>query len=133
MAIRDSMRESVAPYLKPGETVQAVIGAQTRSQYLAVLTGFVPFLLFLNRYRILAVTPQRILVLDTGKLSAQKARSVVTELPRSTRLGPGSGVWHVIPVGQEKLHVHRRYFKDLQTADSALGTPTSATEPVGAH
>ena len=132
MAIRDSMRESVAPYLKPGETVQAVIGAQTRSQYLALLTGLVFFPL-LNRYRILAVTAQRILVLDTGKFSVKKARSVVTELPRSTRLGPGSGVWHVIPVGQEKLHVHRLYFKDLQTADSALGTPTSATEPVGAH
>jgi hypothetical protein len=131
MAIRDSMRESVAPYLKPGETVQAVIGAQTRSPYLMLAGLF--FFFFLNHYRILAVTPQRILVLDTGKLSAKKARSVVTELPRSTRLGPGSGVWHVIPVGQEKLHVHRVYFKDLQTADSALGTPSRATEPVGAH
>jgi hypothetical protein len=35
-----------------------------------------------------------------------------------TRLGPGAGLWHQIPVGQEKLRVHRRFLKDIQTADS---------------
>lgn len=120
MAIRDTMRKSVTPYLEPGETVQCVIAAETRSRYLVVLVGVLPFFLFMNRFRILAVTPQRILVLDTGKFSVKTARGVVTELPRSTRLGPGSGMWHVIPVGHEKLHVHRMYFKDLETADSTL-------------
>jgi hypothetical protein len=119
MALRDTMRESLTPYLEPGETVQAVIGTQTRSQYFALMTGLLPFYFF-NRFRMLAVTPQRILVLDTGRFSAKKARGVVAELPRSTRLGPGSGVWHVIPVGHEKLRVHRIFFKDLQTADSVL-------------
>ncbi|MGZ4387170.1 MAG: hypothetical protein ACXVZO_09580 [Gaiellaceae bacterium] len=118
MALRDTMRESVAPYLRPGEPVQTVVGAQTASQYL-ILFGLLPFYL-MNHCRMLAVTPQRILVLDTGRFSWKKARGVVTELPRPTRLGPGSGVWHVIPVGQEKLRVHRRFFKDLQTADSTL-------------
>jgi hypothetical protein len=70
----------------------------------------------LNRYRIFVVTPARVLVLDAGKVSMKKARGVVAELPRSTRLGPGSGLWHVIPVGEEKLRVHRRFFKDLETA-----------------
>jgi hypothetical protein len=50
----------------------------------------------------------------------KKARGVVTELPRSTRLGPGSGVWHRVPAGSETLRVHRRFFKDLETADAAL-------------
>lgn len=118
MALRDSMRDSAAPYLQPGETSQAVFGAQTASQYLAALTGVFVFL-GLNHYRMFVVTPQRILVLDTGKVSMKKARGVVAELPRSTRLGPGSGMWHVIPVGEEKLRVHRRFFKDLETADQA--------------
>ena len=117
MALRDSMRESAAQYLKPGEPVQAVIGAQTGSQYMVALTGVIFFFL-VNRYRIIVATPQRILVLDAGRWSQKKARGVVTELPRSTRLGPGSGVWHVIPVGQEKLRVHRRFFKDIQAADN---------------
>ena len=118
MALRDSMRDSAAQYLRPGESIQAVIGAQTASPLLAGLTGVFVFL-GLNRYRILAVTPARILVLDAGKASMKKARGVVLELPRPTRLGPATGVWHQIPAGSETLRVHRRFFKDIETADAA--------------
>ena len=38
------LRDSAAPYLQPGETTQAVFGAQTASQYLAILTGVFVFL-----------------------------------------------------------------------------------------
>jgi hypothetical protein len=113
------MRESAAPYLRPGEPIQAVFGAQTGSPLLAGLTGIFVFL-GLNRYRILAVTPTRIVVLDAGKTSMKQARGVVTELPRSTRMGPGTGVWQQIPAGGEKLRVHRRFYKDLDAADAAL-------------
>jgi hypothetical protein len=119
VALRDSMRESAAPYLRPGEPIQAVIGAQTASQWLAALTGIFAFL-GLNHYRILAVTPNRIVVLDAGKTSMKTARGVVTELPRATRLGPGSGVWHRVQAGNENLRVHRRFYKDMETADRAL-------------
>ena len=123
MALRDGMVSSSAQYLHPEETVEAVFGAQTTSNYLILLTGVIGFLI-MNKYRIVAVTPQRIVVLDAGKWSMKKARGVVTELPRSTRLGPASGVWHTIPANGEKLRVHRRFFKDLQTADAA--TPAGA-------
>src|SRR5260370_1654971 len=113
------MRESAAPYLRPGEPIQAVIGAQTASQWLAALTGFFAFL-GLNHYRILAVTPNRIVVLDAGKSSMKTARGVVTELPRSTRLGPGSGVWHRVPAGNANLRLHRPFYKDMETADPPL-------------
>jgi hypothetical protein len=116
MALRDSMRESAARYLQPGEPIQAVIGAQTASQFVAALAGIFVFL-GLNRYRIIAVTPTRIVVLDAGKVSMKKAQGVVTELPRTTRLGPAKGVWHQIPAGGETLRVHRRFFKDIETAD----------------
>jgi hypothetical protein len=119
MAIRDSMAESAKPFLKPDEQIQAVFGAQTASQYVAALAGIF-FFLGLNRYRILVATPERILVLDAGKMSQKKARSVITELPRSTRLGPGTGLWYIIPVNGEKLRVHRRFFKDIAAADATL-------------
>jgi hypothetical protein len=119
MALRDSMRDSAAPYLRPDEPVEVVIGAQTASQWLAALTGFFVFLGF-NRYRILAVTPTRILVLDAGKTSMKKARGVVTELPRATRLGPATGLWHRIPADDETLRVHRRFFADIYAADAAV-------------
>lgn len=119
MALRDAMTQSAAPYLQPGEPVQAVFGAQTASQWMAALTGWLLFL-SLNKYRIVVVTPARILVLDAGKMSMKKARGVVVELPRATRLGPGSGLWHRIPAGDETLRVHRRFFKDIEAADRAV-------------
>lgn len=118
MALRDSMLSSATPYLQPGEPVQAIFGAQTASQWLAAITGVFVFLGF-NRYRIVAVTPARIVVLDAGKTSMKKARGLVTELPRSTQLGPATGLWHRIPAGQETLRVHRRFFKELKAADGA--------------
>ena len=118
MALRDSMRDSAAHYLRPGEIVQTVFGAQTASQLLAAVTGVFMFL-NLNRYRIVVVTSQRVLILDAGRASMKTARSVVAELPRQTRLGPPSGLWHVIPAAGENLHVHRRFFKDIETADTA--------------
>jgi hypothetical protein len=128
MALRDKMRTSATPFLPPGEPIQQVVGAQTASQYLAAL-GSVFIFLGLNRYRILAVTPQRIVVLDAGKMSMSKAKGVVGELPRSTQFGQGSGVWHVLPVGDEKLRIHRRFFKDMAAADAAappMGAPGQA-------
>lgn len=120
MALRDKMAGSAQAYLRPGEPIQAVIGAQTASQWVAVMGG-VLFFLGLNRYRMIVVTPARILLLDTGVWGMTKARSVVAEWPRSTRLGPTSGaLWHVIPVGDKKLRIHRRFFKDIETADQAL-------------
>jgi hypothetical protein len=116
MSLRDSMRNSAATYLRPGESVQAVFGAQTASNWLLPLTGFI-FFRFINDYRIVVVTPQRIVVLDAGKTSIKKARGVVAEVPRSTRMGKGAGAWHVVPLGQENLRVHRRFFKDLAEAD----------------
>jgi hypothetical protein len=119
MALRDKQLESAAPYLRPGEPVQAVFGAQTASQWLAALGGVFVFL-GLNRYRILVVTPARILVLDAGRASMKKAQGVVAELPRSTRLGPAKGLWHRIPAGQENLRVHRRFFKEIVAADNLV-------------
>src|ERR1019366_2558099 len=127
-ALRASMREPAAQYVRPGEPIQVVIGAQTASQWLAALTGFLVFL-GLNHYRIPAVTPSRILVLDAGKTSMKRARGVVMELPRSTRLGPGTGLWHQIPAGRENLRVHRRFFKDIEAADTAAVAACPGVRP----
>jgi hypothetical protein len=125
MAIRDKMQSSATTYLRPDEQVQAVFCAQTHSQYLMLLSGAVLFLA-LNRYRIVVATQDRILVLDAGKWTTTRARGVVAELPRSTQLGPTSGVWHQIEFEDSKLRVHRRFHKDIATADAVSATATIA-------
>lgn len=77
------------------------------------------------RYRYFVVTGQRILVLNASFWNS-KAHGIRTELPRSTRLGPPSGRWHVIRAGRENLNVSERYFDDIEVADD----PTSAARNV---
>jgi hypothetical protein len=43
-------------------------------------------------------------------------------------LGPGAGLWHRIPAGQENLRVHRRFFKDIENAD-AVAALSSRSQP----
>jgi hypothetical protein len=74
--------------------------------------------MIMNRYRIVAVTDQRIVVLDAGKWSQRTARAVVAELPRATRLGPTSGLWTKIETPTGKIYVRRYFFKDVKAADS---------------
>ncbi|MEV3855596.1 hypothetical protein AB0J38_14860 [Streptomyces sp. NPDC050095] len=121
MDVHIAMRESVTPFLREDEKLQEVVGAQTHSVYLVYL-GFVVFLA-LNRYRILAFTSQRILVLETGRWNSRKAKGVLGELPRSTRLGKPSGLYHVVRLDDgTKLRVARYFFKDIERADAEAET-----------
>lgn len=117
MKVHDSMRESVAVFLHPGETIQAIFAAMAYSVLKAAVTDELG--MRGNQYRIFAVTSDRILILDAGDLTFKRAKGIVAELPRSTRLGPPTGLlWHLIPVQGEKLRVHRRFFKDIEAADA---------------
>ena len=119
MALRDAMRASAAQFVQPGETIEQVFGAQTASPLTAPLIGSL-IALIINRYRIVAVTDQRILVLDAGKWTQRTARAVVSELPRSSRLGPTSGLWFKIETPAGKIHVRRYFYKDVNAADGAI-------------
>ena len=126
MALRDKIVDKSAPFLDPGEQVQAVIAAQTASQYL-MLVGMLPFLLS-NRYRCVLATDRRILVLDSGRMSAAAPRAVVRALPRSTRIGPFSGaLWYVNGNLGETLRIHKRFQKDVEAADAAA--PSAGLPP----
>ena len=71
------------------------------------------------------MTSDRVVVLEAVDVTWKLARGVVAELPRSTRLGPPRGLlWYPIPVGMEKLRIHRRFFKDVRAADAAISAST---------
>ncbi|MEP7025465.1 MAG: hypothetical protein ABJB47_17045 [Actinomycetota bacterium] len=118
MAIRDTMRAAAARYVRDGEVVQSVFIGQTEHPYIVGLSRAITILPVRNRYRIIAATTERIIVIDTGAhILGQK--SLMLELPRSTRLGPAKGLWHAFALGSEKIRVHRRFFADIQAADSS--------------
>lgn len=125
MAIRDKMRVSATKELQPGETVQAVFGAQTVSQYLFVLfllVGVLPFVIvmaFVKPFRVVVVTDRRIMVCRAGSLRTTKITEVIEEGPRSTQIGEPQGLWWTCSsLGNKKMYVHKRFHKDVREADA---------------
>ncbi|MEO7370652.1 MAG: hypothetical protein ABIZ69_07315 [Ilumatobacteraceae bacterium] len=120
IAIRERIKEAVQPLLEPGELIQAVIPAQTKSGWLGAL-GFI-WLIFANRYRPIVVTDRRVTVTDSGKWSQSKPTSIVTSLPRTTQIGPPQGIWWKCTSLGQPLYVHKRFHKDVEKADSLRPT-----------
>jgi hypothetical protein len=72
----------------------------------------------LMQWRLLVVTPRRILVLRSYDMG-WRGRTVRAELPRSTRFGPVSGDSHVITVENESLRVRKDFLDAVELADMA--------------
>jgi hypothetical protein len=120
MGIRDQIAANVAPVLEDGETVQAVFSAQTASPYLALITYWL--IVIGNAYRVVVVTDRRILVCHSGRFRTSQVKDVMRELPRSTVIGPATGMWYKTDALGETLYVHKRFHKDIARADAAVAT-----------
>jgi hypothetical protein len=118
IAIRDKIIENSQQYLQPGEMVQAVAGGQTISGWWGALSSLA---FFWNNYRAVIVTDKRILLLACGKWRMGKPQSVVREIQRNTKIGPATGLWYKTSALGEKLYFHKRFHKDIETADRLAG------------
>lgn len=120
MAIRDKMRANAEPFLQPGETIQAVFGAQTTSQWFALISYWI--IIIRNAYRVVVVTDRRILVGRSGRVTTTPIKDIVHEVPRATRIGPASGLWYKTEALGERLYIHKRFHKDITEADAAIAS-----------
>lgn len=118
MAIRDKIKANAAPFLEPGEVVQAVIPAQTTSQYFALISIWI--IVFSNAYRVVVVTDQRILLCSSGRFRQTPVKAVLVELPRQTIIGPAHGLWYRTESLGSKLYINKRFHKDVAAADAAI-------------
>lgn len=115
--IRDKIAQNSQKFLRPGEPIVAVMVGQRISGWWGALTYL---WIFWNRFEAVVVTPQRIVVLDCGKWTTGTPRSVLRELPRTTRIGPPSGLWWKCTTLGDKMYIHRRFHKDVALADGML-------------
>jgi hypothetical protein len=119
MAVRDKLRASAAPHLRPGEQIQAVFLAQRANPAWFLLSYWI--ILFKGYYAVI-VTDQRLLVFRTSAMAMTKYKQLEKELPRQTVLGPPSGTVNAkVRLGDEDTWVHRRFWNDLKAADAAIG------------
>ena len=115
--IRDKVSENVQSMLEPGEQIQAVIPAQTKSGWLGAIGSL--WLLLVNRYHPVVVTNKRILVTDSGRWTMGNPKSIVATLPRSTQIGPPHGLWWKCESFGDTLYVDKRFHGDVEKADAA--------------
>ncbi len=127
VAIREKITENAQPLLEPGEQIQAVIPAQTKSGWLGAVG--VIWLLIANRYRPIVVTDQRIIITDSGKMAQGKPRTVVASVPRSTQIGPAKGLWWKCESLGQPLYINKRFHKDVEQADGLRPTGAPLTPP----
>jgi hypothetical protein len=95
------------------------------SAYFALLSVWI--IVFKNAYRFVAVTDRRIVVMQAGRMRLTTIKGVTAELPRSTRLGPPSGLWYKMEALGQTLYVNKRFHKDIEAADALLPSGVAAT------
>jgi hypothetical protein len=125
VAIRDKMRANAQPHLQPGETVQAVFGAQITSGWFALLSYWI--IILRGAYRVVVVTDRRILVCRSGRMTTTPVNEVLQEFPRSTRIGPPTGLWYRCESLGVPLYIAKRFHKDVEAADALVGAGSAVT------
>ena len=128
---RQRMINSAEPFLPGGTQIQQIFLAQTQSHWLfaglmclAILPGALVFML-INEYRMIAVTPDAIYILDCGHGS--KPRRLLGSVPRGMRFGPVSGLTTRIEINGKRLRVLRAFYPEVIAADA--GTASTAAQP----
>jgi len=107
---RDKLRNGTAPYLEPGEQIQAVFLA----------ARWTPWYAPANRADCaVAATNRRILLLKLDSFG--RVAGVAGEAPRETRLGPWSGEQLRIRAFGTDLVVGSGSYMDVAEADRAMG------------
>jgi hypothetical protein len=124
MALRDKLRQRAQPFLEPDEKIEEIFPAQAGSPWMVGLGGGIAMLLF-GKPRDVAVTDRAVVVLRQSKLTATP-KEVLTRLPRTTQIGPVKGIWAKTALDGQKIYVHRRFHKDVNEADAAIGISGNA-------
>ena len=121
MALRDKLASRTQPFLEPGEQVQQIFPAQVGPNPWMIPAIGPVIVMLISKIRVIAVTDRAVLVLNSSKLTP-KPTGLIHRLPRQTRLGPIEGkIWGKTTIAGERTWVHKRFHKDLQAADTAIG------------
>jgi hypothetical protein len=94
------------------------------SPYWAFLTGSLTQLLMSGQHQVV-VTDRAILVVDISKLTG-KPKRLGGRHPRNVRLGTMSGLFGSFELNGRKYWVHKRFHKDVASADAPLTKTVSA-------
>jgi hypothetical protein len=117
MSLRERLRKRVQPFLEADESADAVFLAQTGTKPLFAFLSPLIYSPDANN-RIVAVSHRSVVVLGASTFGPIKPKRVKARLPRSTQLGPVSGLWSEVQLNGERLWVNRRFYSDIKEVDA---------------
>lgn len=71
-------------------------------------------------------TDRRLLLYRGNRWRVGVIQDLITELPRRTRIGAASGLWHRTDIFGERLYIQARWHRQVELADQA---PSAAAAP----
>lgn len=115
---RPDLVEAAQPFLPAGgEIRQAFIDQAAPSFFYFILT-YLTGLMFQNKYRCVVVTPEAIHVLESTRWSGgAKPVALLSQMSRTTPLGPVVGRWAEDQLLGERHWVHKRFHDQILSAD----------------
>jgi hypothetical protein len=119
MRALDRLKTNAAAPLDPGEQLQAAIWAQTLNPYQVPLTPLRVLFGPSDPYRVIIASDRRLLLYGGNRWRVGAIRELLAELPRTTQIGPASGVWHRTDVFSERLYIQRRWYGEVAASDAA--------------
>jgi hypothetical protein len=118
MALRGKLTRRTAPFLEPGEQIQAIFIARSgASPYWLVISTWI--VLLTRGYVVVMATDRAIVVLRSGWFARAKPKSLLARLPRQPMDEP-SGLWAALNLGGARYWAHRRFHKDIRAANAAI-------------
>lgn len=119
---------SLGCFFVAGETT-VVLHARVIVTILVLMAAYIPFELITTRRNVI-VTDRRILVLARSPWISSKARSIVRELPRNTRIAPITGMTRGTTALGERLFIGGGSARQIADADSYV-FPGPSMQPPG--
>jgi hypothetical protein len=118
-ALRDKLAARAAPYLEPGEQLQAIFMVRSGpSPYLQILTYWIA-IFGGTMYGTVAVTDRAMVIIRNGAFLGTRPKRLHLRGPRNALLGTPTGLWGKVQLDQ-RYWVHKRFHRDVVAADNAL-------------
>jgi hypothetical protein len=111
-----------APFLPAGSVIRQAFIYQTAPHFYYFMLTYTLGITRWNRYGCVAVTDEAIYVLESPRWSAgARPERLLGKIPRSTRLGPVSGLWTELNLLGVRCWVHKRFRDQIAAADREAG------------
>jgi hypothetical protein len=125
-AARRRLAAKAVSLLESGEELQAVVWGQVIPPTFGLFASIQILTSAASPFRVILATNRRLLLCRAGRWTISLRAEVISELPRSTLIGPADGggplgIWRQTDALGERIYIRHAWFDEIAKADAAAG------------